>query len=473
MGVALYRKYRSRNFSEVIGQEHITKALVNALKKGAIRHAYLFTGPKGVGKTSVARILAHEINQLPYDSDTTHLDIIEIDAASNRRIDEIRDLRDKVNILPSVAKFKVYIVDEVHMLTKEAFNALLKTLEEPPAHVVFILATTESHKLPETIISRCLRFSFKPVELTVASQHLRQIANKEDIEVNDEALELIAAHGDGSFRDSISLLDQLGSHSKTIDVDDVRATLGMPPAETVAQLLDKLVGGTPHDLVIQLRNLSEQGFMPANLAKQLAQLLRQKLLDGSLHLTPSQITALLKELIEVPAARDPATLLEIVLLESQLGHDPKPATEPKISQPKAAKTEPAVETKTPANPKQSVLDDKTWQRVMEVLKKDHNTLYGLARMGTATTDGNNVTIHFGFGFHQKRFNESRNRQIITDIFQSVTGQKIAINCVVDKEQKTKSKEQKTESTIPSTPNPAPPHLDTISNIFGSAEVIES
>ena len=144
MGKALYRTYRSQKLSEIVGQEHITQTLSNALKSGAISHAYLFTGPRGVGKTSIARILAHELNKLPY-SDTLHLDIIEIDAASNRRIDEIRDLRDKVHIAPTSAPYKVYIIDEVHMLTREAFNALLKTLEEPPAHAVFILATTEAH----------------------------------------------------------------------------------------------------------------------------------------------------------------------------------------------------------------------------------------------------------------------------------------------------------------------------------------
>ena len=209
MGQALYRSTRPRKLSEVVGQEHITTALERALKKGKISHAYLLTGPKGVGKTTVARILAHEINNLPYDDDSMHLDIIEIDAASNRRIDEIRELRDKVHVAPTSAKYKVYIIDEVHMLTREAFNALLKTLEEPPAHVVFILATTEAHKLPETIISRTQRFAFKPIDRIKVAEHLKQIAKQEKIAIDDAALDLIAAHGEGSFRDSISLLDQI------------------------------------------------------------------------------------------------------------------------------------------------------------------------------------------------------------------------------------------------------------------------
>ncbi|HEX4662392.1 MAG TPA: DNA polymerase III subunit gamma/tau, partial [Candidatus Saccharimonadales bacterium] len=230
MGQALYRTYRSKSLATVIGQEHVTEVLARAIAAGRISHAYLLTGPRGVGKTSVARILAHEINKLPYTDESTHLDIIEIDAASNRRIDDIRDLREKVHIAPTSAAYKVFIIDEVHMLTSESFNALLKVLEEPPAHVVFILATTELHKLPATIVSRTQRFTFRPISIDKIVAHLKDIAEKEKIEIDDEALQLIAQHGDGSFRDSISLLDQLGNNGATkVTATTVEAMLGLAP----------------------------------------------------------------------------------------------------------------------------------------------------------------------------------------------------------------------------------------------------
>ncbi|MGB2686975.1 MAG: DNA polymerase III subunit gamma/tau, partial [Candidatus Saccharimonas aalborgensis] len=209
MGQALYRKYRSRSLDEIIGQSHITTILKRAIDANRIAHAYLLTGPKGVGKTSIARILAHEINKLPYSDESSHLDIVEIDAASNNSVEDIRDLRERVQIAPSSAEKKIYIIDEVHMLSKSAFNALLKTLEEPPEHVVFILATTDVDKLPATILSRVQRFNFRAAIPADNAKHLRTIADAEGIAIDDDALSLIAERSDGSFRNSVSLLDQL------------------------------------------------------------------------------------------------------------------------------------------------------------------------------------------------------------------------------------------------------------------------
>src|SRR3990167_3129129 len=192
MAKALYRKYRSKSLDEIVGQSHVTDILRRALAKGNIAHAYLLTGPRGVGKTSIARILAHEINGLPYSEESTHLDIIEIDAASNNGVDDVRDLRDKVQIAPVSAAKKVYIIDEVHMLSKAAFNALLKTLEEPPEHIVFILATTALHKVPATIISRTQHFAFRSISNADLITQLRKIAKAEGLKVSDDALAAIA-----------------------------------------------------------------------------------------------------------------------------------------------------------------------------------------------------------------------------------------------------------------------------------------
>src|SRR5690606_25955227 len=197
---------------------------------GRISHAYLFTGPKGTGKTSVARILAHSINDLPYKDESIHLDIIEIDAASNRRIDEIRDLRDKVHIAPTSAKYKVYIIDEVHMLTKEAFNALLKTLEEPPAHVIFMLATTEMHKLPDTIISRCETHVLRRPSDDVLTDVVSKVAKKEKYSLEPEAARMIGFLGEGSFRDTLGVLQKVlnASSDKKITASEVEKITGAP-----------------------------------------------------------------------------------------------------------------------------------------------------------------------------------------------------------------------------------------------------
>ena len=310
MSQALYRKYRSKTLEEIVGQEHVTDILSRSLKAGRIAHAYLLTGPRGVGKTSIARILAHEINQLPYTDESNHLDIIEIDAASNNGVEDVRDLRDKVQITPVSAKYKVYIIDEVHMLSKAAFNALLKTLEEPPAHAVFILATTDIDKLPATIISRTQRFSFRAIGRDTAAAHLRHIADQEKISITDGALELIAQLGDGSFRDSISLLDQLRSLSddnEGITEDLVETTLGLAPAKRVADILEAYEQKDLGNIVALLDASERDGIQTTVLAHQLIQTLR------TVVVTKPQLIELLDQLLDVNKSSQPSVKLLTVL----------------------------------------------------------------------------------------------------------------------------------------------------------------
>lgn len=270
MGKALYRKYRPVSLEQVVGQDAIVKSLTEALKKKNFSHAYLFIGPRGCGKTSVARIFAHAINDFKYELEDSYVDIVEIDAASNTGVDNIRELREKAVIAPAEGKYKVYIIDEVHMLSKSAFNALLKILEEPPAHVVFILATTDPEKVPVTITSRAQTYAFKLSDPDTMLAHLQKIAKDEKIPITDDALKIVVTRGGGSFRDSISLLDQLSNlSSKEITAEMVTSALGLPEDKVLDELLATYTSQDVVKITTLLHDLFNSGTKPESIASEL------------------------------------------------------------------------------------------------------------------------------------------------------------------------------------------------------------
>ncbi len=288
----LYRKYRPKSFAEVVGQEHITQILQSALREGRVAHAYLFSGPRGTGKTTVARLLAKSVNCekgkdgkpcgacdicKEFTSGYT-LDLVEVDAASSRGIDEIRELRDAVRLSPARAKYKVYIIDEVHMLTKEAFNALLKTLEEPPAHAIFILATTEVQKVPETIISRCQHFEFKKIRAPAIVERLLDLVKQEKVSAEKEALQLLAFFADGGLRDAESMLGQVLAASGKLTAADVRLVFGAPAEERVAGLIERIAAKDVPGAMALVGETADEGVDPQLYAKLLAHRARHMLL---------------------------------------------------------------------------------------------------------------------------------------------------------------------------------------------------
>ena len=272
MSQALYRKYRSKSLSEIVGQDHVTSLLDRALESNKVAHAYLLTGPRGTGKTSVARILAHKVTGLPYDIEDNNLDIIEIDAASNNGVDNVRDLREKALVAPIKSQKKVYIIDEVHMLSKSAFNALLKIIEEPPEHVVFILATTDFDKVPDTIVSRTQRYNFRLIDESTVADHLAFIAKEESIKIDTDALNLIAERGGGSLRDSISLLDQIQhSESKNGEItrSDIEASLGLATKDEINAIGEAILSGDALKIITAVRQPELRGIGAVSVADQL------------------------------------------------------------------------------------------------------------------------------------------------------------------------------------------------------------
>ncbi|NJC87174.1 MAG: DNA polymerase III subunit gamma/tau, partial [Desulfuromonas sp.] len=287
--LVLARKWRPQNFADLIGQEHVGRTLANAIRSGRVHHAFLFTGARGVGKTSAARILAKALNCEVGLSDTPcgscascqeitagqGLDVIEIDGASNTGVDDVRELRDNIRYLPSRSRYKIFIIDEVHMLSTSAFNALLKTLEEPPPHAKFIFATTEPHKIPVTILSRCQRFDFRKIPLARVAGKLREIADAEQITVSDRSLALIARHGEGSMRDALSTLDQvLAFCGEQVDDVDVQALLGMVDRRLLLDAVEAIVQHDPRRALDSARRFDQLGVALRQVAQELVEAFR-------------------------------------------------------------------------------------------------------------------------------------------------------------------------------------------------------
>ncbi len=471
---ALYRKYRPTSLDDVVGQDQITTPLKSAIKQGKISHAYLFIGPRGTGKTSVARIFAHAINNFDYQLEDNYLDIIEIDAASNTGVDNIRELREKAIIAPTKGKYKVYIIDEVHMLTKSAANALLKTLEEPPEHVVFIMATTDAYKVPITISSRTQVHTFRLADHETMKSHLRKIADAENIPIEDSALDIVVRRGGGSFRDSLSILDQITTLSdQVITAELLERALGLPETQALSELLTAYAANDATTIHTLLKNLLNTGIKPETIASELIETIIQ-------HPEPS-LLPLLAKLPEVQPPFSNAKLL-LALLQNPTGStaqnptgstaqnptgntsqrsingipqsfpnnisqnplatptknptapiapEPAPKTTPP-SNPTLAKTpskpaENAPESKiasedpqnpapTPTKTPQKPANDQPfdWKDFLETIRQDHNAIFLQLQKTDHEFDGRTLQIYPSNKFSERVLKKDSNRRIIAE-----------------------------------------------------------
>lgn len=487
---ALYRKWRSRTFEEVVGQEHITRTLRNALRDKLIAHAYLFAGPRGTGKTTTARLLAKAVNCTAPEEERPcngcHIcraidegrlmDLVEIDAASNRGIDEIRDLREKVGFRPTEARYKVYVVDEVHMLTNEAFNALLKTLEEPPPHVIFVLATTEPHKIPATVLSRCQRFDFRRIPLPQILRRLEYVAGQEGLSVEREALEFIARQATGSLRDALSLLDQLVAYSgREVTLEQVQAMLGVVSSQAVSQLIDFMLKGDLAGGLEFIQKVVAEGADPRQFAREVVEYLRGLMLiravgDASLlHLTEEEketmsaqaarysVGQLLRQIRLFAQASQDMRLggqshlpLELTFVEAVMGEETAASPALKLLEAAPAKEQmkvlpatqrPKEEARRSAPaasaPGELTLDNVrlNWARILQEVGRNSAKAQALLRScSPLRVEEDVVTLGFEYHFHWKETNQPQSKEIVRQAISQVIGSECRVECVlVEKE----------------------------------------
>ena len=499
MSETLYRKYRPKNFSEIIGQAHIVRTLLNSIKSERIGQAYLFTGPRGTGKTSIARILAKTINcgdlkdgnpcekcqACEIINAGKSLDIIEIDAASNTGVDNIRELRETVSLANASLKYKVYIIDEVHMLSTGAFNALLKTLEEPPAHVVFILATTEIHKVPQTIISRCQRFDFARLPIQNIIEKLTIIAKAEKVTIDNEALEMIAISAEGGMRDAESLLGQIISlEDKNITISEVEELLGATDKKTAENLAEMVLTKNSSDAIAKINELLENGYDLEVFNKSFVNYLRQLMIikiDPALKKYFSaemtnerldKISALAKsaELAQIVSAINyfleaqskissfilPQLPLEIAVIKSTHSfptptQSVNPPFQPQIpAQKKIENSAPKIEIlpekpkKEPEEKAEPVLESSSdiemstiksnWQKLLVDIRPYNHSLSALLfKCQPMKMEGNALTLATPYDFYCERLNDAKNKLTVEEVFSKILKSNIHIKVELNKD----------------------------------------
>jgi len=483
MTLALYRKWRPQTWDDVIGQDHVVDTLCNALKAERIVHAYLFAGPRGTGKTSAARLLAKTVNCLSEDpaqrpcgecehcqalNEGRFLDLIEIDAASNTSVDDVRDLRDKINFLPNQGRYKVYIIDEVHMLSTAAFNALLKTLEEPPAHAIFVLATTEAHKIPATVTSRCQRHEFRRISIDEIIAQLKKMAQSEGIQASDESLELIARQATGSMRDAISLLDQLASTGKEITLGMAQDVLGTATSQSVLDLMDAVISKEAPAGLDQIHTTLDAGGDPRQFARQIVDYLRGLLLMNMGNKEQSKDTADVKLQMEKHADQlSVDKLLDLIRVFNHAAYEARASWQPALPlemafleaiettsapvQIKEAPAQRAPERKTPAKAVKEAQNTQepdievspqdqeamqslnaAWGEIIKQVRRDNPKAYGLLNSTKSRyIKGNQVVLCFNSEIVKQLMEKEANIETFRQILVQVLQKDLTVRCEVD------------------------------------------